>query len=218
MYSQQAQADTHRHARACMLRVCTEGQTAWAPAQGSGIQPPNYSPGRGKIKTSPSALAQADTVLADSQEEWGVCVSLREPRLPARGGTSGGRGGGTWQAGRDPRASALALRAAACSGAAFRSLRPPSDRAFHLGSETCGRLEELAGSSRGCAGRWPWGQQGQGLGDRATGYEIAQMGPMGWSASGNGAMGTAPLGMGPGGHWAVGPPGLGAWGGGAWGP
>ena len=106
------------------------------------------------------------------------------------------------QAGSDPRASAVAPRAAACSGTAFRtwqpgSLRPPSDRAFPLGSETCERLEKLAGSRRGCAGRWLWGEQGQGLGEGATGYEIARMGPMGWGATGNGAVGT---------------PGMGAWG------
>ena len=114
------------------------------------------------------------------------------------------------QAGSDPRASAVAPRAVACSGAAFQSwqpgsLQPPSDRAFPLGSETCEQLEKLAGSRRGCAGRWLWGEQGQGLGEGATGYEIARMGPMEWGATGNGAVGT-------GGHGAVGPPGMGAWG------
>ena len=132
----------------------------------------------------------------------GVSHLLRERRMPACGGTPRGRGG-TRQAGRDPRASAVAPRAAACSGTALRtwqpgSLRPPSDRAFPLGSETCERLEKLAGSRRGCASRWLWGEQGQGLGEGATGYEIARMGPMGWGATGNRAMGTAVLGVGTG--------------------
>ena len=145
-------------------------------------------------------------------ERNGVPLLVREPRLPARGGTPGGRGGGTRQAGSDPRASAVAPRAAACGTAARRSwqpasLWPPSGRAFPLAARPASGWR----SWQGAAGAVP--ACGCGVGrDRALGtgppaMRLLECAPWDGGATGKGAMGIAPLGMGTGGHGAVGPPG-----------